>query len=231
MLIRRISDLRRTASLFMAKASRSSIILDSNRSGRQAADGSLQLRLLRLWDQKYDSTLFHGIQIVIRAWNGELFPVVSRQASLWPRPTLTSTSVQTPLTWGGVLTSWSQPLPTSGLRRKLSDPSTQGSSLRWSAVYGTSISRSHLHSSGYFGQLDSLGLPSQTGALDCRFSTPYAEDPPLGGDDRLSPEPPVHPGQEQCSGGLPVSPKPGPETVVSGPPGSGGGRSNQSTEV
>ena len=35
---RKISVLRRTAILFMAKASRSSIIPDSDRSGRQAAD-------------------------------------------------------------------------------------------------------------------------------------------------------------------------------------------------
>ena len=38
MFNRRISDLRRSASLFMVKASRSSVIFDSNRSGRQAAD-------------------------------------------------------------------------------------------------------------------------------------------------------------------------------------------------
>ena len=40
------------------------------------------------------------------------------------------------------------------------------------------------------------------------------EDPPLGRDDRISPDPLVHPGQEQCSGGLPVSPKPGPRVGV-----------------
>ena len=40
------------------------------------------------------------------------------------------------------------------------------------------------------------------------------EDPPLGGDDRVSPDPSIHSGQEQCSGGLPVSSKPGPGVRV-----------------
>ena len=38
----------------------------------------------------------------------------------------------------------------------------------------------------------------------------FSEDPPLGGDDQLSPVPSIHPGQEQCSSGLPVSSKTGP---------------------
>ena len=45
-----------------------------------------------------------------------------RQASLWPKSTLFSTSGQMPRMWGGVLTSWTQLLLASGLRWKLSCP-------------------------------------------------------------------------------------------------------------
>ena len=40
-----------------------------------------------------------------------------------------------------------------------------------------------LHSSDLFGQLDSFGLPSQTGALLLRLSSPGVVDPPLSGGD------------------------------------------------
>ena len=41
-----------------------------------------------------------------------------------------------------------------------------------------------------------------------------SEDPPLGGDDRFGRDSSVHPGQEQRSGELSVSPKPGPGVGV-----------------
>ena len=41
-----------------------------------------------------------------------------------------------------------------------------------------------------------------------------SEDPPLGGVDRLDSGSPVHPGQEQCSSGLLVSPQPSPRVRV-----------------
>ena len=60
-----------------------------------------------------------------------------RQASVWPKSTLISTSSQMLRMWGRVLT-WTQPLLAFGLRREHLS-SMQGSFLRWSTVYGTSI--------------------------------------------------------------------------------------------
>ena len=61
-----------------------------------------------------------------------------RQASVWPKSTLISMSGQMLRMWGRVLTSWTQPLLAFGLRREHLS-SMQGSLLRWSTVYGTSI--------------------------------------------------------------------------------------------
>ena len=101
MLMRRISGLWCTASLFKLTASRSSIIPDSYRSGRQAAEAIPSAPSSSPLGLGVRLPLFHGVGIVVRTWNVGLFPVVSRQTSPWPRSTLTSTSGQTPRTCGG----------------------------------------------------------------------------------------------------------------------------------
>ena len=74
-----------------------------------------------------DSTFIPCIRFVVRTWNGGLFSVFSRKAFLWLKLTLDFWSDASEV--GGVLTSWTQPLPASGLKKKLSCPSTQGSFL------------------------------------------------------------------------------------------------------
>ena len=124
---------------------------------------SLQLRPLCVWVPEYDNSLFHGVWIVVRTWNVGLFPVISRQTSIWPRSTLTSTSGQTPRMCGGVSPTdhnHFRPLVSGGssvVRQRKGAPCGGGRSTVLSSL------DSQLLRSDLFGQLDSFGLPSQTG--------------------------------------------------------------------
>ena len=72
-----------------------------------------------------------------------------------------------------------------------------------------------LHGGNVCGQFHSSGLSPQIRGHS--FSSPQlycSEDPPLGRVDHLDSVSPVHPGQEQCSSGLLVSPKPSPRVRV-----------------
>ena len=117
---------------------------------------------------------------------------------------------QVTLTWGGGCSppghNCFQPLVSGGNSVVLQRKGASCGGVRSKALPS---SGSQLYCSGFFGQLDLLGLPSQTGGHS--ISGPQfhcAEDPPLGGDDRISPDPSVLSGQEQGCGGSPVSPKP-----------------------
>ena len=125
---------------------------------------SLQLHPLRLWDQEYYSTLFHGIRFFVRTWTGGLFTVVSRQTSLWPRSTLTSTSGQMP--------RWGARLPIATASDRWSQEEAQWSiNVKEPLMRSTALSShgSQLHSSDLLGQLNSFGLPLQSGG--CSFSS------------------------------------------------------------
>ena len=72
-----------------------------------------------------------------------------------------------------------------------------------------------LHGGSFCGQFHSSGLSPQTRGHS--ISSPQlccSEDPLLGRVDRLGPGSSIHPGQEQCSSGLLVSPEPGPGVRV-----------------
>ena len=86
-----------------------------------------------------------------------------RQASLWPKSTLTSTSGQMLRVWGWMLTSWTQPLLAFGLRREHYFPQCKGASCGGVRSTALPSSGSQLHCSGLFRQLDLLGLSLQTG--------------------------------------------------------------------
>ena len=177
---------------------------------------SLQLRLHRLWDQKDYSTLI--------PWD----PACRQDLEWWLVPGSSP---------GRHLSDSSQPSPQLLVRclgrgvgcsppgRNRFRPLVSGGSSVVHQRMGTSCggvrstalpsSGSQLHSNCLFGQLDSLGLPSQTGGHSISIPQFHCtEDSPLGGDDRVSPDPSIHSGQEQCSGGLPVSSKPGPGVRV-----------------
>ena len=208
---RRISVLLHSACLFVARASRSPIILDSSHSRRQAVDAFPSApssspvgseRQLHL--NSMGSGLSSGLGVVAcsRSSPGRCLSGPSQ-----PSPRLLVRRLGR-----GVGCS---PLGRNRFRPLVSGGSSvvQRKGASCGGVRSTALPSfgSQLHSSSLFGQLDSLGLPSQT--VGHSISGPQlhcVEDPPLGGDDRISADPPVHSGQEQCSGGLPVSPKPGP---------------------
>ena len=161
---RRISVLRRSASLLLAKASRSPIILDSAHSGRQAEDafpsapssspvGSER----RLHLNSVGSGLSSGLGMVAcsRSSPGRHFSGPSQPSSrLLVRRLGRGVGCSPPGR------NRFRPLVSGG-----SSVVHQRKGASCSGVRSTALpsSSSQLHSSCLFGQLDRLGLPSQTG--------------------------------------------------------------------
>ena len=195
---RRILVLGRAASFFLVNASRGTVLLDSFHSGRQVADA--------IPTAPSSPSVGSGRRLHSNSLGFGLPPGISLAQV---NPHLDFWSDASDVGWGAQLLD----ATASGLWSPKEALLSINARELLAVEYGLHHFRLLVSNStvAVFSDFHSPGLPSQAGGHSIASPQLHiSEDPPLGGDDRLSPGPSIHPGQEQCSSGLPVLFEPGP---------------------
>ena len=176
---------------------------------------SLQLRLHRLWDQEDDSTLIpwdRDCRLDLEWWivpgrfqSGISLAQINPHLDFW--------SDASDLGWGAHL------LDATASGRWSQEEALLSINTRELLAVEYGLRQFHLLVSNstvavFADNLTALAYLRKRGHSISGPQLHCSEDPPLGGVDRFGSGSPVHPGQEQCSGGLPVSPKPSPGVRV-----------------